>query len=99
MAQGKKLNLINVKETAHFIKTFRNSFDNFESGQLITCDSELPGRPVEVSTQDSIEKIRDIMIEERRVKMCEISKIMGISNELIHNVLGEHLHMRKISAR
>src|SRR5687768_12197365 len=45
-----------------------------------------------------IKKIHGIVLEERRVKVREIADIVGISNERVHNILHEHLAMKKLSS-
>ena len=35
----------------------------------------------------------------RRIKQSEIAMELGISKEWVHNIIHEHLHMKKICAR
>uniref|UniRef100_T1I5Z7 Uncharacterized protein n=1 Tax=Rhodnius prolixus TaxID=13249 RepID=T1I5Z7_RHOPR len=51
-----------------------------------TSDAERSGRPVEVTTPEIIDKIHDMVMDDRRVKVREIASAVGISNErdLIH---------------
>jgi len=46
-----------------------------------------------------VNKIHDIMLADRRVKIREIANIVKISTERIQNVLHETLGMKKLSAR
>ncbi|XP_017486515.1 PREDICTED: histone-lysine N-methyltransferase SETMAR-like, partial [Rhagoletis zephyria] len=60
---------------------------------------ERSGRPNEVTTPEMIEKIRDMVMSDRRLKVREIGESVGISIERVNNILQNHLDMRKLSAR
>lgn len=46
-----------------------------------------------------IEKINDMVMNDRRLKVREITQDVGILNERSQNILKNHLDMRKLSAR
>ena len=46
-----------------------------------------------------IEKIHDMVMDVKRLKVCEIAKAVGISNDRVHNIFHEHLRLKKLSAR
>ena len=46
-----------------------------------------------------INKIHDIVLNDPKVKVCEIAEIASISNERVVNILHAHLCMRKLFAR
>ena len=71
-------------------------FTDFPCGRPSTNDA---GRPEEVTTPEMIDKIHDIILKYRRVKVCAIVEIVGTSNECVRNTLQEHLDMKKLSAR
>ena len=71
-------------------------FTEFRCG---TADAERPGRPVEVSTPETIEKIHDMVLADRRLKVREIVEVIGISHGSVVSILNDHLGMRKLSAR
>uniref|UniRef100_T1HMR0 Uncharacterized protein n=1 Tax=Rhodnius prolixus TaxID=13249 RepID=T1HMR0_RHOPR len=48
-----------------------------------TSDAERSGRPVEVTTPVIIDKIHDMVMDDRRVKVREIASAVGISNERV----------------
>lgn len=74
-------------------------FTEFRCGRTNTTDAERSGRPAEITTEEMINKIHDIVLEDRRVKISEIAKKVNISNERVFNILHEHLGMKKLSAR
>jgi len=86
-------------DSAPSIRTVYKWFQNFRSGHMGTSDAERSGRPVEVTTQEIIDKIHDMVMDDRRVKVREIASAVGISNERVHNILHKHLDMKKLSAR
>lgn len=49
--------------------------------------------------QKSLKKIHDSVIEDRRLKLRGIAKALGISNDREHNILNEHLGIKKMFAR
>lgn len=68
-------------------------------GRTSTSDERRSGRPVEVTTPEMIEKIHQIVLEDRRLKVHEIAEICGISTERVRNILHNHLDMNKLCAR
>jgi hypothetical protein len=66
---------------------------------MSTSDAELSGCPVEATTPEIIDKIHDMVMDDRRVKVREIASAVGILSERVHNILHQHLNMRKLSAR
>lgn len=53
------------------------------------CGGHLNGNPL----------IRDVVMTDRQVMVCEIAEIVGISTERIHNVLHKKLHVKKFCAQ
>lgn len=86
-------------DSAPSIRTVYKWFQNFRSGHMGTNDAERSGRPVEVTASEIIDKIHDMVMDDRRVKVREIASAVGISNERVHNILHQHLDMKKLSAR
>jgi len=86
-------------DSAPSIRTVYKWFQNFRSGHMDTSDAKRSGRPVEVTTPEIIDKIHDMVMDDRRVKVREIASAVGISNERVHNILHQHLSMKKLSAR
>ena len=78
--------------------TIRCWFNQFKRSRRFVFDEE-PGRPIEVTTEDMVKKIHDIVLVDRRVKLREIADIVDISTERIQNILHEKFGMRKLSAR
>ena len=56
-----------------------------------TDDDERCGRPVSSSTPEMIERVRQIIREDRRRTIDEVSMLVGISNGTCHKILTEDL--------
>uniref|UniRef100_T1HKV1 Uncharacterized protein n=1 Tax=Rhodnius prolixus TaxID=13249 RepID=T1HKV1_RHOPR len=48
------------------LEQFISGFQNFRSGHMGTSDAERFGRPVEVTTPEIIDKIHDMVMDDRR---------------------------------
>ena len=46
-----------------------------------------PGRPNEITTPEMMNKIHDIVLNDRKVKVHEIPEIVSISTERVVNIL------------
>ena len=66
---------------------------------ISTSDAERPGRPKEVTSQEMIDKIHDILLNDRRLKVREIGEAVNISVGCVWHILHECLGMWKLSAR
>ena len=93
-----------IKETEEKLKKYYG--DSAPSHGMVqkctsksTRDAERPGRPKDVTTQDMIDKVYDILLADRRLKVREISEVLNISVGCTWNILHECLGMRKLSAR
>lgn len=81
------------------LATVKRWFNDFKRGRTSVFDEPRPGRPNEVTTEENVNKIHDIVLADRRLKVREIVEMTGISDERVRNILHEHLGMRKLSAR
>jgi len=87
------------KDHASSMTTIRYWFNEFKRGRTSVFDEERLGCPIEVTTKDMVNKIHDIVLADRQVKIREIADIVNISIERVQNILHEKLGMRKLSAR
>uniref|UniRef100_T1I351 Uncharacterized protein n=1 Tax=Rhodnius prolixus TaxID=13249 RepID=T1I351_RHOPR len=62
------------------LEQFISGFKIFGVAIWVTSDAERSGRPVEVTTPEIIDKIHDMVMDDRRVKVREIASAVGISN-------------------
>ena len=57
------------------------------------------GRPLTITTQETIAKIHDIFMADRRALKYYIATELGIFQECIHAVNHNKIHMSKVSAQ
>ena len=87
------------KESAPSHGMIHKWFTEFRCGCISTSDAERPGRPKEVTSQEMIDKIHDIVLNDCRLKVRMISETVNISVGRVWHILHECLGMRKVSAR
>ncbi|QQP31674.1 Putative mariner transposase [Caligus rogercresseyi] len=86
-------------DSAPSISMVKKWFTEFRCGRTSTIDAERSGRPVEVATPETIQKIHDMVLADRRLKVREIVEAIGISHGSVVSILKDHLAMKKLSAR
>lgn len=79
--------------------TVRYWFNEFKRGRTSVFDEEHPGRTADVVTEEIIEKVHDMILADRRTKVREVAKAVGVSYGTVFNILHDRLGMRKLSAR
>ena len=62
-------------------------FSRFKKGIISTDDNERSFRPVSSSTPEMIERVRQIIREDRRLTIDEVSMLVGISHGTCHKIL------------
>ena len=68
----------------------------FKDGQLNIEDSPRSGRPISSTDEKNIKAIENLVVEDRRITIQEIAKILGISSGTVHGILHDHVHMTKV---
>ena len=87
------------KESAPSQGMVHKWFAEFLCGRISTSDAEHPDRPKQVASQEMIDKIHDIVLNDPRWKVREISETVNILVGRVWYILHECLGMRKLSAR
>ncbi|KAG5323773.1 SETMR methyltransferase, partial [Pseudoatta argentina] len=95
-----KAELDNVHSTsAPAFATVYNWVNEFKRGRTSTCNAPRSERPIETTTPEIIDKVHDIVLTDRRVKVRELIEATGISHGTVISILHEQLGMKKLSAR
>jgi len=81
------------------IATVKNWFNEFQCGRTSVFDEPRPVAPKTATTEDNVTKIHDLALIDRRLKIREIDKTVGMSKDRVDHILHEILGMRKLSAR
>jgi len=61
-------------------------YSRFKAGKTSTDDDERSGRPVSSSAPEMIERLRQIICEDRRRTIDEVSMLVGISRGTCHKI-------------
>ena len=79
-------------------QTFQR-FSRFKTSRTSTDEDERSGRPVSSSTPEMIERVRQIIREDRRRTIDEVSMLVGISHGTSHKILTEDLKMGRVASK
>ena len=79
--------------------SFYQCYDEFNRGRSSLQDEFREGHPKSVIVPDTIDAMRQLILQDRHVIYCEIETTLGISGTSIHSILHEHLTVKKICLR
>lgn len=71
----------------------------FKRGRTSLEDDPRSGRPKSVTTEEMIDTIHDMVMNDRKLTLSEISETMNISTERVLHILKDVLGLRKLCAR
>ena len=74
-------------------------FKCFRDGKETTEDEPRSGRPSTRRTPDMIERVRQMLTQDRRVTLRLMAEELGISKDMVHTIVCEDLGNRKICSR
>ena len=73
-------------------------FSQFKAGRTSTDDDECSGRPVSSSAPEIIERVRQIIHEDRHCTIDEVSMLVEISHGT-YNILTKDLKTRRVASK
>ena len=79
--------------------TIRRWYADLKRGRINTEDAERPGRATEVGTPENTQKILQIILSDRKVKLQEIADILKISKGTVFKVVHENLNTTKLYSK
>ena len=71
----------------------------FKRGRDSLEDDPRPGHPADVVSQEMIDRVERLVLNNRRIKVTKLASECGISNGSVYTIIHEHLGMSKVSAR
>jgi len=78
--------------------TVKNWVAQFKRGDVSTCVAPRPWRPKTVTTPEIIQKIHELILEDRGISAKTIAEQLGISRDRVRSIILEDLDMRKLAA-
>ena len=79
--------------------TTKRWVSDFKHGRKSLKDSDRCGRPVIVNTPETISKVLEMVMRDRRFTTRHIAETLHLSHTTVHQILIKDLQMRKVSAR
>ena len=71
----------------------------FKCGRTSCEDEHGGGPPITVTTPENINKVHDIVLQDRRITIRDIVEETGFSYHSVRNILEKELGMKKLTAR
>lgn len=71
----------------------------FKEGREVVDDLPRSGRPSTSTTDDNIDKVKEIVMENRHASLREMAQDLDMSHESVRTVLVDVLGMRRVAAR
>jgi len=62
-------------------------------------DDARSGRPSILSGNENIDRVRSLMLSDRRLTVRMIAEELGLGKSSTHTILTEHLEMKKVCAK
>lgn len=76
--------------------TVKHWYREFKFGRTSLEDIPKTGRPREVTTDENVAKIRELIQIDPRMTLVQMASILKISSERIHHILHNHLNARHV---
>lgn len=67
--------------------------------QFIVADEDRVGRPPTSTNTDNITRVREVLNSDRQLSIRLIAQILNLPKSAVHNIVTEHLNMRKVCAK
>jgi histone-lysine N-methyltransferase SETMAR len=68
----------------------------FKRGRTSLEDDPREGRPKSATAPEIIEQLQGMVLDDRRMKVCEIAETIGVSKERVGYILHEELDIRTV---
>ena len=96
---SKAMAYVGYSDSAPSETTVRRRYTDFKRGRTDTNDAERSGCPNSAVVPESTIKLHKLILEDRKLKLCEIAEEMKISESSVFTILHEHLSMRKLCSK
>jgi transposase len=86
-------------DSSPLFSTVKKWATKFKSGHTSLEDDPREGCPKSATPPEIIEQVHSMVLDDRRMKVCEIAETIGISKEHVGYILHKELDMKKLCAR
>ena len=86
-------------DDAPALSTVKKWAAEFKRGRESLEDDPRSGRPFTATTQENIDRIYQMVMNDRRLTISHLANVISISRERVENILHNELGMSKVSAR
>ncbi|GFV01620.1 histone-lysine N-methyltransferase SETMAR [Trichonephila clavipes] len=93
-----KMSWILCMGTAPSFTTVKFWASEFRRSRKSLGDDERSSRPNTATTDETIAKVHQMKLDDRRLKVKEIAEVMSMSKERVCHILCQYLGMRTFSA-
>ncbi|UYV65299.1 Tdc2 [Cordylochernes scorpioides] len=80
------------------VMSHRRGFERFKEGREETADNECSGRPSTSTTPEKVDKVLELVREDRRITVREVAEKAGISFGSTQSIMKEILGVRRLNA-
>jgi hypothetical protein len=80
-------------------KAFNNWVEKFSHGRSKVANDVRPGRPVEITTEASVQRAEEFVQADRRITTDIVTTALGCSHCLAYSIMNEHWKFRIVRAR
>ena len=75
------------------------SYKRFQDGREDVEDDERPERPSTSTTDENVEKVKEMVMNDRRITIREVADDVGISIGSCHEIFSNVLGMKRVAAK
>ena len=74
-------------------------YKRFQDGREDVEDDERPGRPSTSTTDENVEEVKEMVINDRRITIREVTNDVGMSIGSCHEIFSNVLGMKRVAAK
>ena len=86
-------------DNAPTLSTVKKRAAEFKRGRESLENDPRSGRPASATTQENIDRVHHMVMDDKRLTVNQIADAIAISRERVENILHQELDMSKVSAR